>query len=94
MAKIPTIPDAKLLRIEGDLHYIKRHPSDGPMLSCFRYDHGHTIVVDTNGKQDLLIEHSDRIRRDCARLLQHVSPAMIAEFVRGYRLARGAGLLE
>ncbi len=96
MPKLPsaTIQNAKLDRIEIDLRYLRRNPIDGSMLSRFTYDHGNTLVYDSNGKIDLLIENDTQIHRDCARLLQHVSPAMMAEFVRGYRLARAAGLLE
>lgn len=88
-----TIQEAKLARIDSDLHRLRRNPVDGPMISRFRYDHSNTLIVDSDGKTDLLIENDTQIHRDCARLLQHVSPAMLAEFVRGYRLARAAGLL-
>jgi hypothetical protein len=88
-----TIATAKLDRIINDLHRLRRNPVDGPMLSRFEYDHSNTLVVDSNGKRDLLIENTVPLASDIARLLQHVSPAVVAELVRGYRLARGAGLL-
>lgn len=89
-----TIPSAKLDRIDNDLHWIRRNPVDGPMLSRFAYDHSNTLVYDSKGKCDLLIPNSVPLASDIARLLQHCSPAMIAEFVRGYRLARAAGLID
>lgn len=89
-----TIPNAKLDDIEHSLRYIRRNPNDGAMLSHFGYDHGNTLVIDSTGKRDLLIEHNgDCVRRDVARVLQYASPAMLGELARGYRLARACGLL-
>lgn len=90
----PTIPDAKLSRIESDIQYTRRHPKDGPMLSRFSYDHSNTLVYDTKGRCDLLIPNSVPLAGDIARILQHSSPAMLEELVRGYRLARKAGVLD
>jgi hypothetical protein len=89
-----TIANAKLDRIDSDLGRLRRNPVDGPTLSRFAYDHSNTVVIDSNGKRDLLIENTVPLASDIARLLQHVSPAIMKELVRGYRLARGAGLLE
>lgn len=88
------IGNAKLSRIESDLSYLKRHPVDGPMLSRFGYDHSNTTVYDTKGRCDLLIPNSVPLASDIARLLQHCSPAMIGELVRGYKIASEAGLLH
>lgn len=87
------ITDAKLARIESDIERMKRNPKDGPMLSRFAYDHSHTLVIDSNGKRDLLIENTKPLAGDIARLLQHCSPAMVAELVRGYRIAKKVGAI-
>jgi hypothetical protein len=92
-AKRYTIPFAKIERVESDLLRIRHNPLDGPMLSRFEYDHSNTLVVDSNGKRDLLIQNTVPLASDIARLLQHCSPAIVAELVRGYRLAKMAGIL-
>lgn len=90
-----TIPDARLSRIESDINYTRRPSSkDGAMLSRFSYDHSNTLVHDSKGRCDLLIPNSVPLAGDIARVLQHSSPAILLELVRGYRLARGAGLLD
>lgn len=88
-----TIASAKLDRIDNDLCRLRHNPVDGPMLSRFAYDHSNTLVIDSNGKRDLLIQSSVPLASDIARLLQHCSPAMMEELVRGYRLAKAVGLL-
>jgi hypothetical protein len=88
-----TIASAKLDRIENDLRRLRRNPVDGPMLSRFEYDHSNTLVIDSRGKRDLLILNSVPLASDIARLLQHTSPAIVGELVRGYRLAKAVGLL-
>jgi hypothetical protein len=94
MLLMATLANAELDRIDRDLFRLRRNPRDGAMLARFAYDHGNTLVYDTMGKCDLLIENDTDIKRDCARLLQHCSPAIIKELLRGYGLARDAGLLE
>lgn len=89
-----TITKVKLNRIENDLFRLKRNKLDGPMLSRFAYDHSNTLVYDTNGKCDLLIVNTVPLANDIARLLQHCSPTIIEELVRGYRLALDKGLLN
>jgi len=92
--KRKTIANAKLHRIESDLSRLRRHPIDGPMLREFGCDHSNGVICDTNGKWDLLFENNgDHVRADAARLIQHCSVENITELVRGYRLARDAGLL-
>lgn len=91
---IDPIPNAELDRIASDLARIRHHPRDGASLSRFAYDHSNTLVIDSKGKTDLLIENTRPLASDIARLLQHCSPATITELVRGYRLARAAGLTE
>lgn len=88
-----TIPMATMRRIDSDLYRIRHHPSDGPSLERFAYDHSNTLVIDSTGKKDLLIPNSVPLASDIARLLQHCSPAMIRELVRGYRIAKMAGIL-
>lgn len=88
------ISKAKLKELDNALCRIRRNPIDGPMIDRFGYDHGNTLIYDTAGGCDLLIENSTDVRRDCARLLQFCSPAMLRELWRGYVLARQAGLLE
>jgi hypothetical protein len=88
------ISDANLRELDRALNRIRRNPKDGPMIERFGYDHGNTLIFDTSGKCDLLIENSDDVRRDCARLLLHCSPANMRELWRGYMLAKEAGLLE
>jgi len=88
-----TIPDVKLHRMDRDIAYCRHHPSDGPMLSRFSYDHSNTLVHDSKGRVDLLIPNTVPLASDIARLLQHISPAMVTELIHGYRLARAAGLL-
>lgn len=87
----PTIPHTKLDRMTSDINY---HWSGRPRISRFGYDHGHTLVWDDKGKCDLLIDReSNPFGSDVARLLQHCSPDMMRELVRGYRLAKVAGIL-
>lgn len=88
-----TILEVKLGYMAADLQRLRRNPVDGPMLSRFSYDHSNTIVHDSKGKRDLLIPNTVPMASDIARFLQHVSPVMVAELMRGYRLARAAGLL-
>lgn len=89
-----TIQNAKLDRIENDMARLRHNPVDGPMISRFLYDHSNTLIVDSAGKTDLLIQNTVPLASDIARLLQHVSPAMLEELARGYRLARVCGLLD
>jgi hypothetical protein len=82
-----------LNELDRALCRLRRNPIDGPMIERFGYDHGNTLIYDTSGKCDLLIDNSDEIRRDCARLFQFCSPAMMRELWRGYKLAKAAGLI-
>jgi len=92
--KRATIPHARLDRIESNVRYTKRHPVDGAMLSRFGYDHGHLLIIDSKGKHDLLADReSHPLVCDAARILHEVSPDIIDELVRGYRLAKAAGIL-
>lgn len=86
------IGEAKLSRMESDIARLRHHPSDGPMLSRFAYDHSNTLVYDSEGKCDLLVRNDVPMASDIARLLQHVSPVIMTELIRGYRLALKAGL--
>lgn len=88
------ISDAKLRELDNALCRIRRNPIDGPMVERFGYDHGNTLIYDTAGGCDLLIENTTETRRDCARLFQFCSPAMMRELWRGYRLAKEAGLIS
>lgn len=89
-----TIHGVKLDRIESNARYIRRNPVDGPMISRFGYDHGHLLIIDSTGKKDLLADReSNPLVRDVARLLCEISPGVVEELVRGYKLARAAGLL-
>jgi hypothetical protein len=93
--KRETLTFALLNKIKSALWRCRRHPSDGPMLDRFGYDHGNGLIYDSNGKCDLLFEHnSEPPRIDAARLLSHCSPKNVAELERGYRLAKLAGLLD
>lgn len=92
--RVDVIPDVKLERMTTDLARLRHNPADGPMLSRFAYDHSNTLVIDSTGKRDLLIPNSVPLASDIARLLQHISPAIVGELVNGYRLARAAGLLN
>jgi hypothetical protein len=85
---------AKLREMDNALHRLRRHPNDGPMIDRFGYDHGNTLIYDTSGACDLLIENTTDVKRDCARLLLHCSPAQMRELWRGYMLAKEAGLLD
>lgn len=88
-----TLPNPKLDRIENDIARLRRNPRDGAMLARFEYDHSNTLVIDSNGKKDLLIQNTVPLASDIARLLQHCSPAVVEELLRGYRIAKDAGIL-
>lgn len=63
-------------------------------LSYFQCDHGNSIVVAKSGKKDLLFTHGgDQLRSNAARFIAGVSPVLVEELLRGYRIAGLAGLL-
>lgn len=90
----PTIGKSKSERITRNLWRIGRHKADGPMISRFEYDHSNTLIVTSDGKRDLLIENDTQPHRDCAVFLCEISPTIVAELLRGYEMARGAGLID
>jgi hypothetical protein len=89
-----TIGKSKAERINKSFWRINRHKADGPTISRFEYDHSNTLLVTSDGKRDLLIENDTQPHRDCAVFLCEISPAIVAELLRGYELARGAGLID
>lgn len=91
-----TILDVKLGRIESDLvSATARSISDpGQVPERYGYDHGNMIIWNDRGTRDLLFTHDgNTLRSNACRALWHMSPAVIKELIRGYRLARAAGLL-
>lgn len=92
-----TIADAKLDRIRRAVYssksgWTKNNGDDIP--SRFLYDHGNMLVVAKSGKKDLLFEHNgDSLRSNATRCLYEMSPDIIDELMRGYVIARAAGLL-
>lgn len=89
-----TLAKVKLDKIENDLDRLRRNPKDGPMLARFGYDHGCGLIYGSDGSCDLLFDNEKELNRDAARLLLHCAPETIAELVRGYRLAKTAGLVD
>lgn len=92
-----TIPRAKMVRIRSDLYHAtsgwsKNEGNDIP--TRFGYDHGNMLVHAKSGKVDLLFEHNgDSLRSSACRALWHLSPDITTELMRGYEIARAAGLL-
>lgn len=84
------IPDVKLGRMLKDLAWAKG--KDEP--ARFGCDHGNMLIWSQKGGWDLLFTHDgDFLRGNAARVLWHFSPAVSEELIRGYKLARAAGLL-
>lgn len=92
-----TIPEVKLGRMASDISYAAagwtaRKGTDIPVR--FGYDHGNMLVESKAGKRDLLFTHDgDALRQNACRALWQLSPDISTELIRGYRLARAAGLL-
>lgn len=91
-----TIPHAKLGRIVQDVRRASSKSSEHPefYVSRFGNDHGSLTVWDMAGKQQLVFSaDGDILRGNVSRALWQLSPAITEELVRGYKLARAAGLL-
>lgn len=92
-----TITNAKLRRMESDISwatsgYAANNGAD--VIDHFGYDHGNMLITNKNGKTDLLFEHNgDSLRSNACRILYNLNPDMTRELIRGYQLARAAGLL-
>lgn len=86
------IANAKLDRIEFDARYV------GSQVTQLYYDHGSLLFSgnDRNGgviSKALLFDHHAIDPNGSARILQHAVPQVMEELVRGYKLAKEAGLL-
>lgn len=91
-----TILDVKLGRIESDLALSTARSISNPGQVPVRYGYGHGNMIIWNDRdtRDLLFTHDgNTLRSNACRALWHMSPAVIKELIRGYRLARAAGLL-
>jgi hypothetical protein len=79
--------------MRGDIRYsLAGKPETVP--NRFGYDHGNMLIRDKNGKLDLLFTHNgDDLRRNACRVLSNMSPDITLELIRGYEIARAAGLL-
>lgn len=91
-----TIPEVKLGRIDNDAQYATSKSSEHPewYVSRFGYDHGSLTAWDTTGKQRLVFAaEGDIFLGNVTRAIWQLSPAITQELVRGYRLARAAGIL-
>lgn len=93
-----TIPHARLDRMRRALFWggvsgwLKNNGDDVP--AKFGYDHGNMLVTAKSGKKDLLFEHNgDSLRSNACRVLYEFDPETTAELMRGYQIARSAGLL-
>lgn len=100
-----TIPEVKLGRIEQDVQYASMNSVKQPewFVDRFGYDHG-SLTVHTKSKHGgkpgeghrhelVFAADGDILRSNVARAVHHFSPAVAQELIRGYRLARAAGLL-
>lgn len=86
----PIIPEAKLFRIEQDASYAsaKSLNDKDEYVSRFEYHHGSLVAVTTSGKKVLIFEaNGDILRGNVTRALWQLSPAIVKELIRGYRLA-------
>lgn len=92
-----TLPDVKLTRIRQNASYAAARSSEHPdwYVSRFGYDHGALIAWDTTGKKRLVFApDGDIFLGNVTRAVHELSPEVTQELVRGYRLARAAGLLN
>jgi hypothetical protein len=90
-----TIAEAMLMRITRDQHYASSRSVDkSENLSRFKYNHGTITIVAENGDEGILFEpDGSSLRSKAAHCLWQMSPKIVIELIRGYRLARAAGLL-
>lgn len=91
------IADARLSRIESDLTWAQL--DGGRKIARFSRDHGNLLItVEGPGSakyMDLLyVANGDVVKGSAASVLQHADPDTMRELLRGYRLAKKAGLLE
>ena len=94
MKREKILADAKLTRIESDVLWSKMEGIIG-----FQRDHGNLLIETRKPNFDLVVDigylHEGRTDRSAAAMiLQHAAPDTMAELVRGYRLAKKAGLLN
>jgi hypothetical protein len=91
------ILDVALNRIETDVDwaasgYAANEGRD--IVESFGYDHGNMLIRSKAGKLDLLFTHNgDSLRSNACRILYRMTPKVIRELIRGYKLARACGLL-
>jgi hypothetical protein len=87
------ITNAKLDRVASDADHARRHG-----VLRFSCDHSHLLITseqDKNVRRDLLFDgRKETAHSAAAHMLQHASPVLMLELIRGYRLAKQQGLLE
>jgi len=96
-----TIPEARLHRIGQAVHHASARSELHPewYVNHFGYDHGSLIVYTQSapgkpGKAELIIDaQGDILKGNVTRAIYELNPATTEELIRGYRLARAAGLL-
>jgi hypothetical protein len=91
-----TLPSSRTEYIRSDVKYstalADKRPESVP--TRFEYDHGNMLVRDKTGKLDLLFAHDgSELKRNACRILAQMSPDTTLELIRGYEIARCAGLL-
>ena len=87
-----TIPDPKLARIESDAQWAR-----GNGIQDFSRDHGNLLIQAQRGgvsAWDIGYLHDGNSTKSyAAGVLRHASPGTMIELVRGYQIAKKAGLL-
>lgn len=99
--RIDTIPEVRLGRIAQAVHHASMRSIEHPdwYVDRFGYDHGSLIVYTKSapgkpGKRELIIDaQGDILKGNVTRAIYELNPATTEELIRGYRLARAAGLL-
>src|SRR5882757_4128038 len=89
------VTNAKLDRLARDASLARsRKTFDSAWLSGFAYDHGNLLSVDNKDRKDILfLCEGDGMKYNSARALHGCDPNTIIELVRGYKIAKDAGLL-